>query len=135
MHKLYHSSINGVKEMAGFRTTFNISYTQSDHINGTVQCGSVDDVETSALLVQKIYTKHSGQLSKKRHLKLSRTTSTHVVIRKGIRPHKLNSLFIISKFLDFHEAGMSFFIIHYKFSLENHKCTDASFDRKKENHK
>ena len=45
------SSTNGVKEMSGFRQTFNISYSQSDHnINQTAP--SLDDVETSALLVQ-----------------------------------------------------------------------------------
>ena len=52
---LLSSSINAVKETVGFRRTFNISYTLSeeDHINHTAQCGSEDDVETSALIVQK----------------------------------------------------------------------------------
>ena len=44
------SSTNGVKEMSGFRQTFNISYSQSGRINQTAP--SLDDVETSALLVQ-----------------------------------------------------------------------------------
>lgn len=50
------SSINGVKEMQGFRETFNISFTQEAlgglNVTEGVQCGSEDDVETSALLVQ-----------------------------------------------------------------------------------
>ena len=46
------SGINGVKEMEGFRRTFNISYSPGDHVNQTEQCGSEDDVETSALIVQ-----------------------------------------------------------------------------------
>lgn len=47
------SSVNGVKEMPGYRVTFNISYTLSlsSGENGTEQCSSSDDVETSALLV------------------------------------------------------------------------------------
>lgn len=46
------SSTNGIKEMPGFRQTFNISYSLSEHaINQTASCVSVDDVETSALLV------------------------------------------------------------------------------------
>ena len=49
------SSTNGVKEMSGFRQTFNISYSQSGHINQTALCVSVDDVETSALLVCKCH--------------------------------------------------------------------------------
>ena len=49
------SSTNGIKEMSGFRQTFSISYSQSDHINQTAPCVSVDDVETSALLVCKVY--------------------------------------------------------------------------------
>ena len=48
----FSSSTNGVKEMSGFRQTFNISYSLSEHaINQTAPCVSVDDVETSALLV------------------------------------------------------------------------------------
>lgn len=49
------SSLNAVKETVGFRTTFNISNSLSDedHVNDTAQCGSDDDVETSALIVQK----------------------------------------------------------------------------------
>lgn len=45
--------MNGVKEMHGYRVTFNISYTLtlSSGENGTEQCSSSDDVETSALLV------------------------------------------------------------------------------------
>ena len=31
-----------------------------------------------------------------------------------IRPHELNSLFIVSKFPILHEGGRSFFTIHYK---------------------
>ena len=49
------SSTNGIKEMSGFRQTFSISYSQSDHINQTAPCVSVDDVETSALLVCKCH--------------------------------------------------------------------------------
>ena len=37
--------------MEGFRQTFNISYPQSDALNQTTGV-SVDDVETSALLVK-----------------------------------------------------------------------------------
>ena len=57
-----HSSINGVKEMPGFRETFNISFNQDamGGVNATdgasVQCGSEDDVETSALLVGQLQT-------------------------------------------------------------------------------
>ena len=53
-------TINGVKEMRGFRMTFNI-FNQgeedmpvnetSDGDVGIRQCGSKDDVDTSALLV------------------------------------------------------------------------------------
>lgn len=47
--------MNVVKETVGFRRAFNISYTLSneDPTNHTAQCGSEDDVETSALIVQK----------------------------------------------------------------------------------
>ena len=45
--------------MSGFRQTFNISYSQSDHetisVNQTTPSDSVDDVETSALLVQNMH--------------------------------------------------------------------------------
>ena len=46
-------SFNGVKEMRGFRETFNISFNQDD-LNETdgAMCGSTDDLETSALLVR-----------------------------------------------------------------------------------
>ena len=45
-----------MKEMRGFRKTFNITFNQDidDHIDNQTdggQCGSTDDVETSALLV------------------------------------------------------------------------------------
>ena len=50
---LFSSGINGVKEMEGFRRTFNISYSPGDHVNHSDQCGSEDDVETSALIVSK----------------------------------------------------------------------------------
>ena len=42
--------MSGVKEMVGFRKTFNISYSP---INQSAQCGSEDDVETSALIVRE----------------------------------------------------------------------------------
>ena len=46
--------MNGVKEMVGFRKTFNISYSLSGYNQtDSVPCGSVDEVETSALLVNK----------------------------------------------------------------------------------
>ena len=52
---LPQSSINGVKEMRGFRETFNISFNQEAlgglNMSDSGQCGSEDDVETSALLV------------------------------------------------------------------------------------
>ena len=55
MSSSWHSSINGVKEMRGFRETFNIGFDgeASDDLNVTdnSQCDSDDDVETSALLV------------------------------------------------------------------------------------
>ena len=49
-------SINGVKEMRGFRMTFNISFNQGEDLDvlnqtDSMQCGSKDDVDTSALLV------------------------------------------------------------------------------------
>ena len=56
----FPSSINGVKEVRGFRQTFNISYTtvivssslsQKNDTATATQCSSEDDVETSALLV------------------------------------------------------------------------------------
>ena len=43
---LYHRAINGVKDMVGFRQTFNLSYSDG---NETAQCE--DDVEASAVLV------------------------------------------------------------------------------------
>ena len=49
------SSINGVKEMRGFRNAFNITFTDQkieDNLTDTAaQCSSSDDVETSALVV------------------------------------------------------------------------------------
>ena len=39
--------------MEGFRRTFNISYSPGDHVNHSAQCGSEDDVETSALIVSE----------------------------------------------------------------------------------
>ena len=44
---LCHRAINGVKDMVGFRQTFNLSYGSDG--NETAQCE--DDVETSAVLV------------------------------------------------------------------------------------
>ena len=41
-------AINGVKDMTGFRQTFNLSYSDG---NETAQCE--DDVEASAVLVGK----------------------------------------------------------------------------------
>ena len=56
LRTLFVSSINGVKEMQGFRETFNISFTQEGlgglNVTEGIHCGSEDDVETSALLVQ-----------------------------------------------------------------------------------
>ena len=50
------SATNGIKETLGFRQTFNISYSLGEHaINQTAPCVSVDDVETSALLVSFHY--------------------------------------------------------------------------------
>ena len=56
---LFHikSSINGVKEMHGFRNAFNITFNQKVEDNQTygAQCASTDDVETSALMVCTIH--------------------------------------------------------------------------------
>ena len=49
------SSINGVKEMHGFRNAFNITFTdqkvEDNLTDSAAQCASSDDVETSALVV------------------------------------------------------------------------------------
>ncbi len=48
------SSINGVKDMVGYRKTLNLSYDLDDRGGGgnsSQSCSFEDDVETSAILV------------------------------------------------------------------------------------
>ncbi len=49
--------MNGVKDMKGYRTALNLSYTPSEDGlgNATESCSSEDDVETTAILVRSLF--------------------------------------------------------------------------------
>ncbi len=49
---LLFRSLNGVKDMVGYRMALNLSYTLLNQDNSSQSCGFDDDVETSSILVR-----------------------------------------------------------------------------------
>ncbi len=51
---LMYRSLNGIKDMVGYRMTLNLSYdTVGRDDNSSLSCNFEDDVETSSILVRK----------------------------------------------------------------------------------